>query len=141
MRQHQAGQHRGHIVFGANQTSCWLVCNACTTISPRVLYQHICCATYYRRPPRTQPNWEIMAGCVWIKWTRLHLRLFWMGREDTRNYFADTIEKLNQRRRFVDAVEEEEGSRDVLQEVQEDNSPCAQRPCPSKPFEGLDIRG
>ena len=56
--------------------------------------------------------------------------------EDTRNYFADTIEELNRRRRFADVVDD--GDRDPFEEAYEEDPSYTQEPCPSKPFEGLE---
>ena len=72
-------------------------------------HPNICCGYCYRAPPRNQPSWEIMANCVWIKWTRLLLRLIWMGMEDTRDYFVEETTSLADQRRardtFVGAAE------------------------------------
>ena len=112
------------------------MCNECATISPRVLYQHVCCTRCYRRLNRTQPDWELMARCVWVDWAILLLLLCWMAMEDTRNYFADAIEELHQRRHFVDVLDD--GDPGLFQEAYEGYPSYAQESCSSKPFEGLE---
>ena len=136
VRRHCAGRHTGDIVYGANQTSCWLRCTLCDCTSPRIRYQHVCCMRCATRRNSTQPTWATLAQCVWVSWGRLLLRFFWMGMEDARSYFADKIMACNQRRLFVDAMKEEEP--EVFYEIHLQDPSNAQGPCPSKPFRGLE---
>ena len=103
MSPHMAGQHFEHIVFGANQHACWLRCTLCEKTSRRVIYRYtICMKCPGRRREDYEPLWETSTRCVLVKWNCLLLRLFWMGSEDTRAYFANEIRNLRQRRQFVD---------------------------------------
>ena len=57
---HMAGQHTEHIVYGANQHSCWLRCQLCERTSRRILYQYtMCMKCPGRRSGDDQPLWAI----------------------------------------------------------------------------------
>ena len=103
MNIHMAGQHFEHIVFGANQHACWLRCTMCEKISPRIYYRFtVCMKCPGRRREDHEPLWHISTRCVLMKWNCLLLRLFWMGTEDTRAYFAQELRNLSQQRQFVE---------------------------------------
>ena len=59
-----------------------------------------------------------------------------MGREDTRNYFAQAIRELHQRRQFVDI--DEIPHMELYHEAREVDPSHAQEPNTSKLFEGLE---
>ena len=108
MSLHMAGQHFEHIVFGANQRACWLRCTLCEKTSRRVIYRYIICMKCPgRRREDYELLWETSTRCVLIKWNCLLLRLFWMGTEDMRTYFAQEIRDLHQHRQFVDVDDSE----------------------------------
>ena len=105
---HMAGQHFEHIVFGANQYACWLRCSLCEKISPRIIYRYtICMKCPERRRDDHEPLWHMSTRCVLMKWNCLLLRLFWMGMEVTRAYFAHKLRHLRQDQRFV-AIDDSE---------------------------------
>ena len=105
---HMAGQHTEHIVFGANQYACWLRCSLCEKTSPRIFYRHtICMKCPGRRRDDHEPLWQISTRCVLMKWNCLLLRLFWMGTEDTRAYFAQELRDLSQHGRFAEVDDSE----------------------------------
>ena len=108
MNLHMAGQHTEHIVFGANQYACWLRCSLCEKTSPRIFYRYtICMKCPGRRRDDQEPLWHICTRCVLMKWNCLLLRLFWMGTEDMRAYFAQEIRDLSQHRQFVEVDDSE----------------------------------
>ena len=132
-----AGQHSEHIVFGAKQHACWLRCTLCEKTSRRVLYRYtICMKCPGRRRDDYEPLWETSTRCVLVKWNCLLLRLFWMGSEDTRTYFAQAIRNLRQRRQFVDIDDSE--NMEIFHEIHQQDPCNTQGSCPSKPFEGLE---
>ena len=101
---HMAGQHFEHIVFGANQYACWLRCTQCEAVSPRIYYRFtVCMKCPGRRREDHEPLWHISTRCVLMKWNCLVLRLFWMGTEDRRAYFARQLHDLRQIRQSIEA--------------------------------------
>ena len=105
---HMAGQHTEHIVFGANKYACWLRCSLCEKTSPRIFYRYaICMKCPERRREDQDPLWQISTRCVLMKWNCLLLRLFWMGTEDTRVYFAQELRDLCQHRQFAEVDDSE----------------------------------
>ena len=124
---HMAGQHFEHIVFGANQHACWLRCTLCEKISPRIYYRFtICMKCQGRRREDHEPLWHISTRCVLMKWNCLLLRLFWMGTEDRRAFFARELKNVRSRRHvddfdnmelFYEAIEEESYMDDLRAEV------------------------
>ena len=105
---HMAGQHFEHIVFGANQYACWLRCTQCEAVSPRIYYRFtVCMKCPGRRREDHEPLWHISTRCVLMKWNCLLLRLFWMGTEDRRAYFARQLHDLRQSRQSVEADDTE----------------------------------
>ena len=103
MNIHMAGQHFEHIVFGANQHACLLRCTLCEKISPRIYYRFtICMKCPGRRREDHEPLWHISTRCVLMKWNCLLLRLFWMGTEDRRAFFARELRNLRSRRSVDD---------------------------------------
>ena len=95
---HMAGQHAEHIVFGANKYACWLRCSRCEKISPRIFYRYtICMKCPERRRDDHEPLWHMSTRCVLMKWNCLLLRLFWMGTEVTRAYFAHEVKGFTSR--------------------------------------------
>ena len=105
---HMAGQHTEHIVFGANRYACWLRCSLCEKTSPRIFYRYTICMKCPERCRDDQdPLWQISTRCVLMKWNCLLLRLFWMGTEDTRAYFAQELRDLHQHRQFVEVDDSE----------------------------------
>ena len=60
-----------------------------------------------RRRDDQDPLWQISTRCVLMKWNCLLLRLFWMGTEDMRAYFAQEIRDLYQHRQFVEVDDSE----------------------------------
>ena len=125
---HMAGQHVEHIVFGANQYACWLRCTLCETISPRIYYRFtVCMKCPGRRRADHEPLWHISTRCVLMKWNCLLLRLFWMGTEDTRAYFAQELRNLSQRRQFVEVDDSE--IMEVFHDILEPDHHMTQTPC------------
>ena len=60
-----------------------------------------------RRRDDQDPLWQISTRCVLMKWNCLLLRLFWMGTEDIRAYFAQEFRDLYQHRQFVEVDDSE----------------------------------
>ena len=125
---HMAGQHFEHIVFGANQYACWLRCTLCEKISPRIYYRFtICMKCPGRRREEHEPLWHISTRCVLMKWNSLLLRLFWLGTEDMRAYFAQEIRDLSQRRQFVEVDDSE--TLEVFHDIIESDRRMTQASC------------
>ena len=121
MSTHMAGQHYEHIVFVANQYACWLRCTLCEKTSPRIFYRYtICMKCPGRRREDHEPLWHISTRCVLIKWNCLLLRLFWLGNEDKRAFFARKLRNLRSRRPFVDV--DDFDNMEFFHEVAEENS-------------------
>ena len=130
---HMAGQHFEHIVFGANQRACWLRCTLCERTSPRVLYRYtICMRCPGRRREDYDPIWAMSMRCTLVKWNCLLLRLFWMGGEDIRAYFAQELQSCRQRRRYIENPPIEEELPDPAE---------SQGTVFSDPFDNLEVRG
>ena len=125
---HMAGQHFEHIVFGANQYACWLRCTQCEAISPRIYYRFtVCMKCPGRRREDHEPLWHISTRCVLMKWNCLLLRLFWMGTEDRRAYFAHELHDLRQNRQSVEADDTE--LMDIFHDTVEPDLDMAQTSC------------
>ena len=125
---HMAGQHTEHIVFGANQYACWLRCSLCEKTSPRIFYRYtICYKCPLRRLEDYQSLWQLSTRCVLMKWNCLLLRLFWMGTEDTRAYFAQELRDLSQHGRFAEVDDSE--TMEVFHETIELESRTTQTSC------------
>ena len=125
---HMAGQHFEHIVFGANQYACWLRCTLCETISPRIYYRFtVCMKCPERRREGHEPLWHISTRCVLMKWNCLLLRLFWMGTEEIRAYFAQELRDLCQHRQAVEVDDSE--IMEVFRDVVEPNYHMTQTSC------------
>ena len=125
---HMAGQHTQHIVFGANRYACWLRCSLCEKTSPRIFYRYtICMKCPVRRRDDQDPLWQISTRCVLMKWNCLLLRLFWMGTEDTRAYFAQELRDLCQHRQFVEIDDSE--TMEVFHDIIEPDRRMTQTSC------------
>ena len=125
---HMAGQHTEHIVFGANKYACWLRCSLCEKTSPRVFYRYtICMKCPTRRRDDHDLLWQISTRCVLMKWNCLLLRLFWMGTEDTRAYFAQALRDFGQDRQFVEVDDSE--IMDIFHDIIEPDRYMAQTSC------------
>ena len=123
-----AGQHFEHIVFGANQYACWLRCTRCETVSPRIYYRFtVCMRCPGRRREEHEPLWHISTRCVLMKWNCLLLRLFWMGTEDTRAYFAQELRHLRQGQQVVETDDSE--TMDVFHDITKPEYDMAQTLC------------
>ena len=121
MSTHMAGQHFEHIVFGANQYACWLRCTLCEKASPRIFYRYTICMKWPgRRRDDHEPLWHISTRCVLMKWNCLLLRLFWLGTEDKRAFFAQELRNLQSRQQLVDVDDSE--NMELFHEAAEENS-------------------
>ena len=125
---HMAGQHTERIVFGANRYVCWLRCSLCEKTSPRIFYRYtICMKCPERRRDDQDPLWQVSTRCVLMKWNCLLLRLFWMGTEDTRAYFAQELRDLCQHRQFVEIDDSE--TMEVFHDIIEPSRRMTQTSC------------
>ena len=73
-----------------------------------------------RRREDHEPLWRISTRCVLMKWNGLLLRLFWMGTEDRRAFFARELRNLRPRRPCVGV--DDFDNMELFHEAVEENS-------------------